>query len=114
MGAVSTSYSYTSASSSHTSHSVISVNMVSGPFLCFNEINFEDIPEYGTPEFKAFVEEVQKEGDALLEGTEDEKKNADWDVSKTQENGTVACKTRKARKNLDNGLKWHLRTGYFE
>lgn len=52
------------------------------------------------------VEEVQTEGDALLEGTEDEKKNADWDVSKTQENGTVACKTRKARKNLDNGLKW--------
>ena len=52
------------------------------------------------------IEEVQKEGNALLEGTEDEKKHADWDVSKSQENGTVACKTRKARKNLDNGLKW--------
>lgn len=42
----------------------------------------------------------------MLVGTEDEKKHADWDVSKPQESGTVACKTRKSRKSIDNGLKW--------
>jgi len=84
-----------------------------GPYLTYKEIKLEDVPKAGTPELKAFMEDVQAEADAVLAGTEEDGKVAEWDNGKAQENGTVAMRTRKARKNFpDNGLKWHLRTSY--